>query len=62
MQADILNHLCEIVDTKTDLIAGIRDFLWHNPETMFQEFKSSDYIAKVLVSEGFEVEKTRAWS
>ena len=57
MQAELLKQVCEIVDTKAKTIAHIRDYLWNNPETLFMEFKSSDFIAKVLAEEGFEVEK-----
>ncbi len=57
MHNDIFKMITQAVDNKVDLIDEMRTFLWENPETLFKEYKSSDYIAKVLENTGFHVEK-----
>ncbi|MCD4656886.1 MAG: amidohydrolase [Planctomycetes bacterium] len=57
MNVDIFRMLAQAVDDKTNVIDAIRTFLWENPETLFKEYKSSEYIAKVLENAGFQVEK-----
>ena len=57
MDNEVFKLLSQSVDNKVEMIDEMRTFLWENPETLFKEFKSSEYIAKVLENNGFQVEK-----
>ena len=56
MDLSVLN----IIDEKKDIIDGVADFLWENPETAFTEFKSAAKLCQVLREEGFTVEENLA--
>lgn len=45
------------INSKKDTLINVSKFLWDNPETSFNEFKSSNYLCEVLESEGFEIER-----
>ena len=49
-----------IIDQKKDVIDGVADYLWENPETAFTEFKSAAKLCQVLRAEGFQVEENLA--
>ena len=38
MDLSVLN----IIDEKKEIIDGVADYLWENPETAFTEFKSAE--------------------
>ncbi len=46
----------EVESLSEDLFA-VSDFLLANPETAFKEFKARDYLSSFLEKKGFEVEK-----
>ena len=56
MDLSVLN----IIDEKKEIIDGVADYLWENPETAFTEFKSAQKICQVLRDEGFTVEENLA--
>ena len=56
MDLSVLN----IIDEKKEIIDGVADYLWENPETAFTEFKSAEKICQVLRDEGFTVEENLA--
>jgi len=45
------------IDEKMDLINEVSDHLWELSEVALQEFKSAEYLAEKLESEGFAVER-----
>lgn len=49
-----------IIDQKQEVIDGVADYLWENPETAFTEFKSAAKLCQVLRDEGFTVEENLA--
>ena len=53
MDLSVLN----IIDEKKEIIDGVADYLWENPETAFTEFKSAAKLCQVLRDEGFTVEE-----
>jgi len=48
--------VAEVEALREDLYA-ISDFLYHNPEIAFQEFKACEYLSRFLGKHGFEVER-----
>lgn len=44
-----------IIDEKEALINGASDYIWDHPETAFTEFKSAEYLCRLLREEGFTV-------
>ncbi len=49
--------LCKEIDTLTNELFGISDYLLENPETAYQEFKACEHLSSVLEKNGFTVEK-----
>lgn len=48
------------IDRERDFICCASDKVWDNPETAFQEFKSTEILCELLEKEGFTVEKNLA--
>lgn len=48
------------IDREREHICAASDRVWENPETAFQEFKSTEILCELLKKEGFEVEKNLA--
>lgn len=48
------------VDREKQLLCCASDAVWENPETAFQEFKSTEILCEALEKEGFKVEKNLA--
>lgn len=48
------------VDREKGLLCKTSDAVWENPETAFQEFKSTEILCEALEKEGFQVEKNLA--
>lgn len=48
------------VDREKQLLCCASDAVWENPETAFQEFKSTEILCETLEKEGFKVEKNLA--
>lgn len=46
----------DAIDREADVINGVSDYVWDNPETAFTEFKSAAKIMEALKQEGFAVE------
>ncbi len=53
----IKDRICREIDSMTDDLFGISDFLLANPETAYKEFKARDYLSSFLEEKGFTVEK-----
>ena len=53
------NHhdIWDIVDAKSAAYFELSDTVWDNPETNYEEYKSSDAHAAMLEAEGFRVER-----
>ena len=49
--------LCKEIDTMTNELFGISDYLLANPETAYQEFKACEHLSKILEKNGFSVDK-----
>lgn len=49
--------LCKEIDTMTNELFGISDYLLANPETAYQEFKACEHLTKILEKNGFSVDK-----
>ncbi len=49
-----------VIDEKRDLLETTANFLWDNPELAFAEFRSAQYLCKILREEGFSVEENLA--
>lgn len=49
-----------VIDEKKDLLTGIADQLWDDPETAFAEFHSAKLLCDALRAEGFTVEENLA--
>ncbi len=49
--------ICREVDSLTDELYAVSDFLLKNPETAYKEFKSAEHLGNVLEKHGFQVEK-----
>ncbi len=45
------------IESLSDDLFGVSDFLLANPEIAFEEFKARDYLSSFLEKKGFEVEK-----
>ena len=48
------------IDREKELICKASDEVWENPETAFQEFRSTEILCDLLEKEGFHVEKNLA--
>ena len=48
------------IDREKEVLTNASDRVWDNPETAFQEFKSTEILCELLEKEGFEVEKNLA--
>lgn len=48
------------IDREKESICAASDRVWENPETAFQEFKSTEILCELLEKEGFAVEKNLA--
>lgn len=48
------------IDREKSAICAASDNVWENPETAFQEFKSTEILCELLEKEGFTVEKNLA--
>ena len=48
------------IDREKAVLTNASDRVWDNPETAFQEFKSTEILCELLEKEGFEVEKNLA--
>ena len=48
------------IDREKELLTTASDQIWDNPETAFQEFKSTEILCELLEKEGFAVEKNVA--
>ena len=48
------------IDREKSAICAASDKVWENPETAFQEFKSTEILCELLEKEGFTVEKNLA--
>ena len=48
------------VDQNAEILTDLAKKIWENPETAFQEFKSTEILCELLEKEGFEVEKNLA--
>ena len=48
------------IDREKELLTTASDQIWDNPETAFQEFKSTEILCELLEKEGFTVEKNLA--
>ena len=46
----------DVIDREADVINGVSDYVWDNPETAFTEFKSAAKIMEALKQEDFAVE------
>jgi len=55
---NIKNQISAEIDSLTDDLFAVSDFLLANPETAYQEFKARDYLTSFLEKKGFEVEKS----
>jgi len=57
--AELKNHhdIWDIVDAKSAAYFELSDTVWDNPETNYEEYKSSDAHAAMLEAEGFRVER-----
>jgi len=54
------NHkelLCKEIDSLTNELFDISDYLLENPETAYQEFKAREHLSQTLENNGFSVEK-----
>jgi amidohydrolase len=49
--------LCKEIDSLTNELFGLSDYLLENPETAYQEFKACEHLSSVLERNGFIVEK-----
>jgi len=49
--------LCKEIDSLTNELFGVSDYLLENPETAYQEFKACEYLSSILEKNGFTVEK-----
>ncbi|WP_095445064.1 M20 family metallopeptidase [Ochrobactrum quorumnocens] len=59
MNPKLKNHhdIWDIVDAKSAAYFELSDTVWDNPETNYEEYKSSDAHAAMLQAEGFRVER-----
>lgn len=59
MDPNLKNHhdIWDIVDAKSAAYFKLSDTVWDNPETNFEEYKSSDAHAAQLEAEGFRVQR-----
>ena len=48
------------IDREKEFVCCASDKIWDNPETAFQEFKSTEILCELLEKEGFAVEKNLA--
>ena len=48
------------IDREKELICKASDEVWENPETAFQEYRSTEILCDLLEKEGFHVEKNLA--
>lgn len=48
------------IDREKEALTNASDQIWDNPETAFQEFKSTEILCELLEKEGFKVEKNLA--
>jgi len=56
-----MNHkYLSVIDEKAQLLEDTANFLWDNAETAFTEFKSAEYLCRILREEGFTVEENLA--
>jgi metal-dependent amidase/aminoacylase/carboxypeptidase family protein len=49
--------LCKEIDSLTNELFGVSDYLLENPETAYQEFKACEHLSSVLEKNGFTVKK-----
>jgi len=56
-KSDIYKSIGALIDAKKEKFLEVSDTLWGYAETRFVEYKSADFIAKVLEEEGFSVER-----
>lgn len=49
--------LCKEIDSLTNELFGVSDYLLENPETAYQEYKACEHLTSVLEKNGFTVEK-----
>lgn len=54
------NEALMAIDREKEAICAASDHVWENPETAFQEFKSTEILCELLQKEGFEVEQNLA--
>lgn len=54
------NEALMAIDREREAICAASDAVWENPETAFQEFKSTEILCELLEKEGFTVEKNLA--
>ncbi|WP_141430878.1 M20 family metallopeptidase [Bacillus sp. 03113] len=50
----------QFIEKTKDKWTNISDYVWANPETRFEEFKSSSFLIEALEKEGFTVKKNAA--
>lgn len=55
-----MTEYLHIIDEKRDELKAISDYIWDNPELIFEEYKSSECIINALKKYGFEVETNLA--
>lgn len=46
------------IDREKELICKASDEVWENPETAFQEYRSTEILCDLLEKEGFHVKRT----
>lgn len=51
------DKLLSFIEGKRDLLVEVSDSIWEFSETRFEEYKSSELLCKVLLDEGFVVDK-----
>ncbi|WP_337101048.1 M20 family metallopeptidase [Paenibacillus sp. YIM B09110] len=54
---ELTKQISELIDSKKDLFIRVSDQIWDNPETSFQETRSSQIVCEALEEEGFKVQK-----
>ena len=47
------------IDREKELLTTASDQIWDNPETAFQEFKSTEILCELLEKEGFDLASGR---
>ncbi len=55
-----MTNYLHIIDEKRDDLKAISDYIWDNPELIFEEYKSSECVINALKQYGFEVETNLA--